>query len=76
MNIDQYAKENGFSSLTNYNHPKDRQTVEILGASISKDFNIEKVQWFFDGKNHRYKWITDDFNKGIMTTALDYWRPI
>jgi len=32
------------------------------------------VQWFFDGVNHNYKWITHEFNKGMMTTSLDYWR--
>ncbi len=76
MTIEKFAEQNGFVKLTNQNHPKDGQTVEILGSSISKNFNIEKVQWSFDGKNHSYKWITHEFNKGIMTTSLDYWRSI
>ena len=76
MTIEQFAKQNGFVKLTNENHPKDGQTVEILGSAISKDFNVEKVRWSFDGKNHSLKWITQEFNKGIMTTSLDYWRSI
>lgn len=76
MTIEQFAEQNGFVKLTSKNHPKDGQTVEILGRSISKDFNVEKVQWSFDGENHAYKWITHEFNKGIMTTSLDYWRSI
>ena len=76
MTIEQFAEQNGFVKLTNQNHPKDGQTVEILGGSISKDFNVEKVQWAFDGTNNSYKWITHEFNKGIMTTSLDYWRSV
>lgn len=74
--IQEFAKQNGFFLLTLFNHPKDGQIVEILGASISQEINIEKVKWSFDGVNHRYKWITNEFNNGIMTTSLDYWRPI
>lgn len=74
--ISEYAEKNGFIKLTNTSHPKDGQIVEILGSSISKDINVEKVKWSFDGKNHSYKWITHEFNKGIMTTTLDYWRLI
>lgn len=44
MTIEQFAEQNGFVKLTSKNHPKDGQTVEILGRSISKDFNVEKVQ--------------------------------
>ncbi len=73
--VEKFAEENGFVKLTQSNHPQDGQTVEILGSSISKDINVEKVEWFFDGVNHNYKWITHEFNKGIMTTSLDYWRP-
>ena len=76
MTIEQFAEQNGFVKLTSSSHPKDGQTVEILGRSISKDFNIEKVQWSFDGTNHGYKWITHEFNKGIMTTTHDYWRSL
>jgi hypothetical protein len=72
--VEKFAEENGFVKLTQSSHPKDGQTVEILGSSISKDINVEKVQWFFDGVNHNYKWITYEFNNGMMTTSLDYWR--
>jgi hypothetical protein len=74
QSIEKFAEENGFVKLTQSNHPQDGQTVEILGSSISKDINVEKVQWFFDGVNHHCKWITHEFNKGMMTTSLDYWR--
>lgn len=76
MTIEQFAEQNGFVKITKSNHPKDRQTVEILGASFTRDYKVEKVQWFFDGTNHSYTWITHEFNKGIMTTSLDYWRSI
>jgi uncharacterized protein YggU (UPF0235/DUF167 family) len=75
MTIEEFAKENGFTKLTAKNHPKDGQTVQILGSSISKDWNVEKVSWSINNGEHSYKWITHDFNKGIMTTSLDYWKP-
>ena len=75
MTIEDFAKENGFTKLTTKNHPEDGQTVEILGSSISKDWNVEKVSWSIDNGEHSYKWITHEFNKGIMTTSLDYWKP-
>jgi hypothetical protein len=75
MTIEQFAEENGFVKLTSTNHPNNRQTVKILGRSIGSDFNVEKIQWFTDGDNHSYKWITHEFNRGIMTTSLEYWKP-
>lgn len=72
---EQFAEQHGFVKLTESNHPKDGQIVQILGSSISKDISVEKVEWVFDGVNHSYKWITHEFNKGMMTTSLDYWRP-
>jgi hypothetical protein len=75
MTIEDFAKENGFTKLTTKNHPKDEQTVQILGSSISKDWNVEKVIWSINNGEHSYKWITHEFNKGIMTTSLDYWKP-
>ncbi|MGL4335550.1 MAG: hypothetical protein ACRCST_01560 [Turicibacter sp.] len=75
LTISDYAEQNGFEKLTSSNHPKNGQIVQILGSSLSKDISIEKVEWRFDGQNHSYKWITHEFNRGIMTTSFDYWRP-
>lgn len=75
MTKEQFAEEHGFVKLTQSNHPEHGQIVQILGSSISKDISVEKVEWVFDGVNHSCKWITHEFNKGMMTTSLDYWRP-
>ena len=45
MTIEQFAEQNGFVKLTSSNHPENGQTVEILGACWSKDYNIEKVTY-------------------------------
>lgn len=76
MTIEKYASENGFTKLTNTNHPKDNQTVQILGYKVVGEFGTEKVKWSFDGETHSYQWITHEFNKGIMITTLEYWKPI
>lgn len=75
MTKEQFAEEHGFVKLTQSNHPEHGQIVQILGSSISKDISVEKVEWVFDGVNHSCKWITHEFNKGMMITSLDYWRP-
>jgi hypothetical protein len=74
MTIEQFAKQEGFTKLTKINHPKNGETVKILGGSISKNYNVEKVKWNINNGEHSYTWITHEFNKGIMTTSLDYWK--
>lgn len=74
MTIQEFAEKEGFVKLTNSCHPKDGQTVNILGRSISHEYNVETVQWKIINNQHSYKWITHEFNKGIMTTSLDYWK--
>lgn len=71
-----YAIKNGFKPLTITNHPKNGEIVEILGSSITNEIVIEKVQWKIDGNYHTYRWITEDFNRGIITFTLDYFRKI
>ena len=72
MNIKEYAKKEGFKTLTCNHHPEDDKIVEILGGGIVNTIRIERVKWAIYKGNHSYRWITHYHNLGILTMTFEY----